>query len=268
MVDLGPTHFLQFCIQWSSIGTYPVPMFPPLPFCQELTHPFPALLYYDYVLTFPAEVRYIWQEKFKLSSALYICCRYALVSNVVYLLALANKLESVRPIRDPTPLGGLIAVFMVIIEFTSWGLTAFRCIQALKITGGSWRTQKNGFIYLILEQGLLYFAAVSILAVSSLVLNVSIPVSGCTQALTSIADYDDSGGLFPTTAKRIQPTCILHAHCAFPAPSAALGGEAIRRRLNESILLQNGRRIWDGSGAYLEKREARQASGEQWHHYR
>ncbi|KAF8069927.1 hypothetical protein FPV67DRAFT_1485467 [Lyophyllum atratum] len=62
--------FLQFCIQWSSI----------------------ALLYYDYVLTFGMEVKYIWKERFRISTILYICCRYALVANVVYLLTISNKI--------------------------------------------------------------------------------------------------------------------------------------------------------------------------------
>ncbi|PBK86648.1 hypothetical protein ARMGADRAFT_940293, partial [Armillaria gallica] len=62
--------FLQFRIQYSSI----------------------ALLYYDYALTFPMEVKYMWGSKFKLSTVLYICCRYALIANVLYLLAIAKKL--------------------------------------------------------------------------------------------------------------------------------------------------------------------------------
>ncbi|GLB45003.1 hypothetical protein LshimejAT787_1900810 [Lyophyllum shimeji] len=67
-VSAASTHFVQFCIQWSSI----------------------ALLYYDYILTFKMEVRYIWGEKFRISTVLYVCCRYALVANVIYLLTIAN----------------------------------------------------------------------------------------------------------------------------------------------------------------------------------
>ncbi|KAL5479118.1 hypothetical protein ACEPAI_2406 [Sanghuangporus weigelae] len=66
------THFLQFRIQWASI----------------------VLLYYDYALTFPAEVKYIWGKKFRFSTALYICCRYALIANVLYLAAIAVRLET------------------------------------------------------------------------------------------------------------------------------------------------------------------------------
>ena len=51
------------------------------------------MLYYDYVLTFPQEVKYIWKgSKRSLLIVLYILCRYALLANVLYLLAIANKL--------------------------------------------------------------------------------------------------------------------------------------------------------------------------------
>ncbi|RDB15605.1 hypothetical protein Hypma_004050 [Hypsizygus marmoreus] len=62
----------------------------------------------------------------------------------------------------------------VVFEVSSAGLTTFRSIQALNV-GGPWRTQKEGFMYLLFEQGLLYFCVVSVLTVASLALNVSIP---------------------------------------------------------------------------------------------
>ncbi|KAJ7575395.1 hypothetical protein C8J56DRAFT_1007731 [Mycena floridula] len=62
--------FLQFRIQYSSL----------------------ALLYYDYALTFPSEVKHMWRGKRSLSTILYVFCRYALVANLLYLLAIANKL--------------------------------------------------------------------------------------------------------------------------------------------------------------------------------
>lgn len=70
-VSAAATHFLRFRIQYSSI----------------------ALIYYDYLLTFPLEVKYIWRKRFRISTLLYIFCRYALVANVVYLLAIAGKLS-------------------------------------------------------------------------------------------------------------------------------------------------------------------------------
>ncbi|KAF8057982.1 hypothetical protein FPV67DRAFT_537853 [Lyophyllum atratum] len=51
-----------------------------------------ALLYYDYALTFGMEIKYIWNEKFRISTFLYFCCRYSLVANIIYLLTISNKL--------------------------------------------------------------------------------------------------------------------------------------------------------------------------------
>ncbi|KIK50769.1 hypothetical protein GYMLUDRAFT_182302, partial [Collybiopsis luxurians FD-317 M1] len=62
--------YLQFDIQWASL----------------------ALLWYDYALTLPMEVQYIWTSNFRLSTFLYIFCRYALVANILYLLDIAGKL--------------------------------------------------------------------------------------------------------------------------------------------------------------------------------
>lgn len=91
--------YLQFDIQWSSLGAY---------FRAHLrigdANPFSALLFYDYALTFPSEVKYIWGSKMRLSTFLYIFCRYALVANVLYLLAIANQLkQGVRRVRSLLP---------------------------------------------------------------------------------------------------------------------------------------------------------------------
>ncbi|VDB99866.1 unnamed protein product [Peniophora sp. CBMAI 1063] len=71
MASTAETHFLQFAIQWASL----------------------ALLYYDYALTFPREVRYIWRGKKRVILViLYVLCRYALLANVLYLLAISHHL--------------------------------------------------------------------------------------------------------------------------------------------------------------------------------
>ncbi|KAI0759360.1 hypothetical protein BC629DRAFT_1657167 [Irpex lacteus] len=66
--------FLQFRIQYASI----------------------ALVYWDYVLTLRYEIQYMWTKRsvHRLSTLLYICCRYALLANILYLLAISNKLGS------------------------------------------------------------------------------------------------------------------------------------------------------------------------------
>jgi len=51
---------------------------------------FAALIYFDYCITFPDEVRLIWRRKFRYITALYILCRYAMLSNLLYLLYMAG----------------------------------------------------------------------------------------------------------------------------------------------------------------------------------
>lgn len=52
------------------------------------------MLYYDYALTFGMEVKYIWCTRFRLSTALYVGCRYSMVANVIYLLTMSNKINA------------------------------------------------------------------------------------------------------------------------------------------------------------------------------
>lgn len=52
-----------------------------------------ALLYYDYFLTWAREVKYFWRKKISLSTLLYICCRYSLLANVIYIFALGRKIN-------------------------------------------------------------------------------------------------------------------------------------------------------------------------------
>ncbi|KAK0465996.1 uncharacterized protein EV420DRAFT_1261549, partial [Desarmillaria tabescens] len=227
--------FLQFRIQYSSI----------------------ALIFYDYALTFPTEVKYVWSSKFRLSTVLYICCRYALLANVLYLLAIAKKLGarvfSFFPACDTwykiigalsvfgraavivtftgrtyaicarnriiliylvaiglaciildivgrhllsapyiyAKIGSdrcifqdsdvlvlrlilsnlLLSILMVVFEYSSAILITIRSIQAFKF-GGSWKTQRRGFIYLIFEQGrIFYFSVVSLITTAAVILN-------------------------------------------------------------------------------------------------
>ncbi|EIW79483.1 hypothetical protein CONPUDRAFT_90886 [Coniophora puteana RWD-64-598 SS2] len=69
---MADAHFVRFAIQWASL----------------------ALLYYDYILTFPLELKHIWHSRFRFSTILYICCRYALLANVLYLLAIASIINN------------------------------------------------------------------------------------------------------------------------------------------------------------------------------
>ena len=52
-----------------------------------------VLIYYDYFLTFPSEVKYVWRTpKLKVSTGIYILYRYALLANVIYILAISGRL--------------------------------------------------------------------------------------------------------------------------------------------------------------------------------
>lgn len=84
-----PTSTLQFSIQYASISSISLSIINELTSNDSLS----ALLWYDYVLTFGMEVKYIWGEKFRLSTLLYICCRYGLVANLVYLFTIAGKIS-------------------------------------------------------------------------------------------------------------------------------------------------------------------------------
>ncbi|KAJ7741659.1 hypothetical protein B0H16DRAFT_1564809 [Mycena metata] len=211
-INAAATHFLQFRLQYSSI----------------------ALVYYDFALTFPKEVMYIWREKFRLSTALYIGCRYALIANVLYLLAIAKTLGSgcdcgykivgalsilgraavivtftmrtyvvwaenkwilgymgfiglacvaldithvpgMRCVGSSTiPMSPeLLSILMVVFETSAAFLTLTRCVVAFR--AGGLKTQRHGLIFILFEQGMLYFFSVSIFTTAAVVLNYCAP---------------------------------------------------------------------------------------------
>ncbi|KAH6891683.1 hypothetical protein BKA70DRAFT_1325852 [Coprinopsis sp. MPI-PUGE-AT-0042] len=49
-----------------------------------------AILYFDYTLTLKDEIAYIWMRRWRVSTILYFFCRYSLVANVIYLLAISE----------------------------------------------------------------------------------------------------------------------------------------------------------------------------------
>ena len=84
--------YLQFDIQWSSLGAFSF-LFRVFRW-NQLIDLLTALLYYDYAMTLPDEIMFIWMDKFRLSTGLYILCRYAMVANVLYILARGGRLTS------------------------------------------------------------------------------------------------------------------------------------------------------------------------------
>ena len=53
----------------------------------------PAILYYDYLLTLPAELKFIWTQPKKPSTYFYLFCRYSLLANLLWLLEKAGRPE-------------------------------------------------------------------------------------------------------------------------------------------------------------------------------
>lgn len=70
MAPLNYSQYVQFLVQYASI----------------------TLIYYDFVLTFEREVKYIWRRPRSWAMFLVVCCRYSLVANVIFALGLVNKL--------------------------------------------------------------------------------------------------------------------------------------------------------------------------------
>jgi len=217
-----------------------------------------VLLYYDWLLTFPKEVRYIWGARFSLSTVFYVFCRYALVANLLYLLEISNILGSslsltcndwkkfvsalsvfgraaiiatlisrtyavysrnllilvylimlgiVCVVTDalhvPTekcvntidpPLATLLrSVFTIIFETSVAIFTTIRTFQALR-AGGPWKSQKRRLVYVVFEEGILYFCTISVLTIASLILDIHAP-TGFLQRLLDGLTLPLSGAL-------------------------------------------------------------------------
>ncbi|TRM56064.1 hypothetical protein BD626DRAFT_520968 [Schizophyllum amplum] len=204
-------HFVQYCLQWSSI----------------------TLLYYDFSLTFASERKLIWERKFGVTTLLFVLCPYALVANVVYLLAISHKIvdcdsayQSIsalsvlgrtavlstwatrtwavwgRNIYIITFLGLLVcactaldcyqasgaqctgpathqevsdvlSIMVVVFEFSSTALTMYRCIPAMREQRRMETpiTSQQTLGVAIFQQGLMYYCAVSLFTVTALILN-------------------------------------------------------------------------------------------------
>ncbi|KAF6755345.1 hypothetical protein DFP72DRAFT_1008758 [Ephemerocybe angulata] len=125
--DASISRFVQFCVQYASVSTYP-PIHPspstsiswrtyihtyrPNSRIYPSRHPKhtyayspndrsapAALIYYDWVLTFEREVKYIWRRPASIAMVLVVFCRYSLVANVVFALGLVDKLNGKGVLR-------------------------------------------------------------------------------------------------------------------------------------------------------------------------
>ncbi|KAJ3921304.1 hypothetical protein F5877DRAFT_88921 [Lentinula edodes] len=140
-------HFIKFRMQYSSL----------------------AILYYDYVLTFADEIHYMWRLRSltQISTLLYICCRYAIPGNLMYLLANAGVLGGIdrcntwyRIIaalsvmgRASVIKGNLLSIMIPIYDFIAATFTITRGIQALKKMPRT-ATLQDSVYYLLVEQAI------------------------------------------------------------------------------------------------------------------
>ncbi|KAF4616281.1 hypothetical protein D9613_008785 [Agrocybe pediades] len=235
------TRFIQFGVQYASI----------------------VLVFYDYALTWTREVKYFWHKKFTISTALYIACRYSMIANILYLVALADRLP--RNLRDsgPKALGSsddflklqwrisrvlgartyatfnrskyilfgfgflgitivimdsfhvrwlvcvnvagpdqktaepfafsvLFSLLVVFYEILAAALTMFRGLQALRIRIDL-KTLEKRLDYLVVKEGTLYFAFLSLFGLASLLMLTLAPSGSFIQRLLNALTLPVSG---------------------------------------------------------------------------
>jgi len=94
---------------------------------------------------------------------------------------------------DP-PLATLLrSVFTIIFETSVAIFTTVRTVQALR-AGGPWKSQKRRLVYVIFEEGILYFCIISVLTIASVILDLRAP-TGFLQRLLDGLTLPLSGAL-------------------------------------------------------------------------
>ncbi|TRM59601.1 hypothetical protein BD626DRAFT_507728 [Schizophyllum amplum] len=162
-----------------------------------------TLLYYDFTLTFASERKLIWGRTLGVTTLLFVLCRYALVANVVYLLAISHKIVEcsgraavlstwaartwavwgrnpyiINCVSSSIPIDGALlthsadnalSIMVVVFEFLSTALTMYRCIPAVREQRRMQTSDifQRTLLFAIFQQG----AAVSLFTVTALVLN-------------------------------------------------------------------------------------------------
>jgi len=91
-----------------------------------------ALLWYDYAITWPREVQYFWTKRLTLSTLLYVLCRYGMVANILYTLAIADKLPTLS-CDAGYRICAILSVLGRIGITTVWGSRAYAVFRRSKI---------------------------------------------------------------------------------------------------------------------------------------
>ncbi|RXW11410.1 hypothetical protein EST38_g14445 [Candolleomyces aberdarensis] len=100
-----------------------------------------TLIYYDYLLTFPDEIQYIWKNPKRLSTFFYFCCRYYLIANLLWMLTKVSNgtLPGLRFVSCNTvaKVSATCAVFGNIGVLSVWGLRTFAICNDNKAVKGA-----------------------------------------------------------------------------------------------------------------------------------
>ncbi|RXW12841.1 hypothetical protein EST38_g13011 [Candolleomyces aberdarensis] len=86
-----------------------------------------TLIYYDYLLTLPDEIQYIWKNPKRLSTFFYLCCRYYLIANLLWMLTKVSN----------GTLPGLRFVRRSASRLSVWGLRTFAICNDNKVVKGA-----------------------------------------------------------------------------------------------------------------------------------
>ncbi|KAH6899352.1 hypothetical protein BKA70DRAFT_1406407 [Coprinopsis sp. MPI-PUGE-AT-0042] len=109
MARTVPTGSFQFHVQFASL----------------------AVLHYDYLLTLPDEIDYVWRSRWRLSTLFYIFCRYALVANFLYSLSIIKGSHIIN-CDIGYMICGVLSIFGHIGIIAVWGLRTYAVWQRNK----------------------------------------------------------------------------------------------------------------------------------------
>ncbi|KIK50766.1 hypothetical protein GYMLUDRAFT_182303 [Collybiopsis luxurians FD-317 M1] len=137
----------------------------------------------DYALTFHMEVQHIWTSKFRLSTLLYVLCRYALVSNIIFLLASAGKLTEDGAVPLTIEWSRLIDTDKT---STSHCNTWYQFISALSVLGrAAVIVVFTGRTWAVWDRNRLILAYMSLLGVACIALDIThVPGLRCSGSST------------------------------------------------------------------------------------
>ncbi|KAH6913673.1 hypothetical protein BKA70DRAFT_1263707 [Coprinopsis sp. MPI-PUGE-AT-0042] len=90
-----------------------------------------AVLHYDYLLTLPDEIDYVWRSRWRLSTLFYTFCRYALVANFLYSLSIIKGSHIIN-CDIGYMICGILSIFGHIGIIAVWGLRTYAVWQRNK----------------------------------------------------------------------------------------------------------------------------------------